>query len=108
MIALSTLPLAFGGLGLIGLSMDRHARQAAFKVKARWLRPAGWALVALSLAAVALTPNWSIAIVEWVGLAAAAAALVVLTLYHRPRMLAPFALGAAGVGALALGITALF
>jgi len=98
MSAIAALPLAFAGMGLIGLSMDRHARQAAFALQARWLRPVGWLLLALSLAASLAGPNWRFAIVEWIGLLAAAAGLVVLTLYFRPRALAPLATGAAVLG----------
>jgi len=107
MSAAAALPLAFAGLALIGLSMDRHARQAARVARPARQRPAGWLLLILSLAASLAAPNWRFAIVEWIGLAAAAAGLVVLTLYGRPRALAPLALAAATLGAVAW-IAALF
>lgn len=101
MSALAALPLAFGGLALIGLSMDRHARQAAFALPARWPRPAGWLLVVFSLAASLAAPNWRFALVEWVGLIGAAAGLVVLVLHYRARALPPLALAATALGLLA-------
>lgn len=93
MTALATLPLAFSGLALLSLSMDRHVRQAtARQHQAR--RPGGWALLTLSLAAAVLSDNWRFGLVEWIGILAAAAALVVLMLTYRPRALS----AAAAVG----------
>jgi len=86
MIALAALSLAFGGMALIGLSMDRHARQAG-SATGPALRPIGWLLLGLSLAAALLASNWRFALVEWVGLLAAAAGTVVLVLLYRPRIL---------------------
>lgn len=102
MSALAALPLALAGMALNALSMDRHARQAELPRKPRWLRAGGWALLALSLAAALLAPNWRFALVEWIGLIGAAAAGVVLLLHYRPRLLVP-----AAITALALGTAAL-
>lgn len=98
MSALASFSLAFGGMALTGLSMDRHARQAAFAIRARWLRPAGWLLIALSLVATLGAPNWRFALVEWIGLLGAAAGLVVLTLHYRARTLPAFALIGSALG----------
>lgn len=97
------LPLAFGGLSLISLSMQRHARDAGTAIDPRWLRRLGWAGVLLSLAVSFAAPNWRFALVEWVGLLAAAAALVVLVLYARPRALPMLAAGG-GLLAAASGL----
>jgi hypothetical protein len=100
MSAIAALPLAFSGMALIGLSIDRHARQAAFAIKARGTRAAGWLLLILSLAAELVAPNWRFAIIEWIGLAGAAAGIVVLILYHRPRILVALAAGGAALGVI--------
>ncbi|KTE05344.1 DUF3325 family protein, partial [Sphingopyxis sp. H115] len=81
MSAAVVLPLAFGGLSLLSLSMQRHARDAGVTVDPRWLRRLGWAGIMLSLAVAVAAPNWRFALVEWIGLIAVAAALVVLALY---------------------------
>ncbi len=98
MTAIATLPLAFSGLALLSLSMDRHVRQAAMRRRGA-RRPAGWLLLALSLAAALASDNWRFGLVEWTGIIAAAAALVVLVLVYRPRAL----LGAAVAGTV-LGV----
>jgi len=95
MTALATLPLAFSGFALLSLSMDRHLRQAAVQ-RHQARRPGGWALLALSLAVALLSGNWRFGLVEWTGIIAAAAALVVLVLVYRPRALS----GAAAAGAV--------
>lgn len=87
MSALASLPLAFSGLALIGLSMDRHARQAGRAIVDRRLRVGGWVLLGLSLMAALASANWRFGLVEWVGVIAAGAGLVVLTLLYRPRWL---------------------
>lgn len=110
MSAVAVLPLAFGGLSLIGLSMQRHARDAGLaKQRPRGLRLLGWAGVLLSLAAAVSGPDWRFALVEWIGLFGVAAALVVLALYRSPRALPWLAAGGIliGIGAsLLLSITA--
>lgn len=93
MSAAVVLPLAFWGLSLLSLSMQRHARDAGIAADPRWPRRLGWAGLLLSLAAALAAPNWRFALVEWVGLIAVAAALVVLTLYGRPRALPKLAAG---------------
>jgi len=103
MIAAVALPLAFGGLALLGLSMQRHARDAGVSIDPRWLRRLGWAAVLLSFAAALAAPNWRFALVEWIGLLAAAGGLVVLILYGRPRALPIFAAGG-GLLAAAAGL----
>ncbi len=102
MSALATLPLAFSGMALLSLSMDRHLRQVATQRRMAW-RPAGWALLAASLAIALLHGNWRFGLVEWIGVAGAAAALVVLTLAWRPAML-PAAAGIAAALGLAAGL----
>lgn len=104
MNAIAILPLAFGGLSLISLSMQRHARDVGLAKGPRWLRGLGWATVLLSLAVALVAPNWRFALVEWIGLFAVAAGLVVLALYSRPRLLPRLAAGGGlfGVAGLAL------
>ena len=92
------LPLAFGGLSLIGLSMHRHARDAGLTRPRPWLRGAGWAQLLFSLAAVLMAPNWRFALVEWAGLATVAAGLVVLVLHWRPRLLPVLAAASGLIG----------
>ena len=101
MNAVAVLPLAFGGLSLIGLSMQRHARDVGLATNPRWLRGLGCVGVLLSLTVALATPNWRFALVEWIGLLAAAAALVVLALYCRPRALPWLAAGGGLLGAAA-------
>lgn len=103
MTAALVLPLAFGSLSLLSLSMQRHARDVGVTIGPRWLRRLGWAGVFLSLAAALVAPNWRFALVEWIGLLALAAALVVLTLYGRPRALPMLAAGG-GLLATAAGL----
>ena len=105
MIAATMLALAFAGLALISLSMDRHARQTAMRVR-RWMRPAGWLCLGLSLVLVAIAPNWRFALIEWIGLAALAGALVVAVLHVRATILAPLIL-LAGSAALLLILVAI-
>jgi len=100
--ALAVLPLAFSGLSLIGLSMQRHARDAGLAANPRWLRGLGWVGVLLTLTVALAAPNWRFALVEWIGLLAAAAALVVLALYRRPRALPWLAAGGGVLGAAGL------
>lgn len=102
MSTLATLPLAFSGMALLSLSMERHSRQAAAQRRMAW-RPAGWAMLAISLAVALLHGNWRFGLVEWIGTTGAAAALVVLTLAWRPAML-PAAAGIAAALGLAGGI----
>jgi len=98
MSAAAVLSLAFGGLSLIGLSMQRHARAAGLKLAPPWLRGLGWTVLMLSLAAALAVPNWRFALVEWFGEAAAAAGLVVLALYLRPGLLPRLALAGIALG----------
>lgn len=101
MNAAMVLPLAFGGLSLISMSMHRHARDVGLTAPPSWLRGLGWAAVLVTLVAVPVAPNWRFALVEWAGLLAAAAALVVLALHWRPRALPVLAVagGVIGLGA---------
>lgn len=107
MMAATSGLMLFAGFGALSLAMHRHAGQAAPGNKlAPYMRPfraAGWILLALSLALRLASPNWGIGLVEWLGLAAAAAAGVVLMLLYRPRWLpaaAAIALGAALIALL--------
>lgn len=103
MTFLPSLLLTIAGLGCLGLSLHRHAGQAGIgkQMPAR-LRPAGWGLLVLSLAAAVTTGNWRIALVEWIGQAGLAAAVIVLLLIYRPRALprAVLIAGVCGAGAL--------
>ena len=107
MSALAALLLAVAGFALLALAMRRHAREA--EVPAGWLgltaerrRPAGFAVLAVSLAALlVLAPRWEFALIEWIGLIGAAAGLVALGLWRAPRQVPRLALacGASGVAA---------
>ncbi|MBB6425052.1 DUF3325 family protein [Sphingopyxis sp. JAI128] len=91
-------------MSLLSLSMQRHARDAGVTADPRWARRIGWAGVLLLLAAALAAPNWRFALVEWVGLAAVAAALIVLTLYGRPRALPKLATGGGLLAAAAAAL----
>lgn len=101
MNAFAVLPLAFGGLSLISLSMRRHARDAGLTSEPRWLRALGWGVISLSLVVALAASNWRFALVEWIGLAALAAALVVMLLHLVPRALPRLAIGGSVIGGFA-------
>lgn len=102
MTAIAMLAAAFAGFALIGLSMERHARQADRPVSPERARPAGWALIALSFAIAIGAPNWRFGVVQWVGMLGAGAALVLLTLYWKPSRLYALAIAALPLGVAAL------
>jgi len=82
--------LLYLGMFALAAAMSRHAPV----LLGRWHAPArvarlplaGWALVALSLVATLLTPDWSRALVTWFGLAPLTAGVVVLSLTFAPPL----------------------
>jgi hypothetical protein len=108
--------LLYLGMFALAAAMSRHAplllgpRHASARGR---LPLAGWGLVALSLVAALLTPDWSRALVTWFGLAPLAAGIVVLSLTFAPPLarasvvlaialaLAGLAMTLAGAGAAA-------
>lgn len=106
MSALASLLFATGGFAALSLTMTRHVRQvgtgAAMMPPPRW-RAAGWIALALSLVIAVATPDWHFALVQWLGLLALAAGLVVLLLWSRPALL-PKATAAAWVAAAVLSL----
>ncbi|ATY34160.1 DUF3325 domain-containing protein [Sphingomonas psychrotolerans] len=97
--------LLYLGLFALAAGMSRHAPA----LLGRWHAPrrvdrlprAGWVLIALSLVAALLTPDWSRALVTWFGLAPLAAGIVLLSLAFAPRLArvsAVLAIGMAIVG----------
>jgi hypothetical protein len=90
MMSLASLLLALGGFAALSLSMQRHARQAGprrWLPGPRYLRWIGWSFLLLSLIIRLGKPDWRPAVVEWVGALGLAAAIVVVTLIYRPRLL---------------------
>jgi hypothetical protein len=82
--------LLYLGMFALAAAMSRHAPA----LLGRWHAPArvarlpfmGWGLIALSLAAALLTPDWSRALVTWFGLAPLTAGIVVLSLTFAPPL----------------------
>ncbi|PEQ13680.1 hypothetical protein B2G71_04990 [Novosphingobium sp. PC22D] len=102
---LATFALALTGFILLALAMKRHREQMFGKGRdlplSRLARPAGFALLGLSLLPCLSAYGLSMAVTWWLGLLTAAAAPVLLLLTYRPAVLGP--LGAvAPVVALAL------
>ncbi|MGU3536627.1 DUF3325 domain-containing protein [Methylobacterium sp. A54F] len=104
------LALAFAGLAALALSLDRHHRDAfgtrVPKARARMLRLAGWAGIALSLLSAGILEDWTFGPVQWIGALIGGALGVVLLLSYRPAWLRPAALAALplALAALALGL----
>lgn len=94
--------LCFAGFAALALSLDRHHRDAlAARVpagRALPMRAAGWALIALSLAAAIAWEGWNFGPVQWIGALTGAGLLVVLVLSYRPVWLRPAALLALPLG----------
>ncbi|KQP88141.1 MULTISPECIES: DUF3325 domain-containing protein [unclassified Methylobacterium] len=90
------LALSFAGLAALCLSMDRHHRAIAgrgqSRTRARGLRLAGWAVIAVSFAAAILTSDWNFGPVQWIGSLTGAALLVVALVSYRPAWIRPAAL----------------
>lgn len=81
--------LALGAFACLALAMDRHQQDLLGRElppeRARWLRTAGWALLALSLWAALQVQPWSLGLVAWVGHISAAAAIVLLGMVAHGR-----------------------
>jgi len=101
----TALLLAIAGFGGLSLTMARHSRQAAFdgSIIARRvpMRPLSWLLIIASAIIDMAKGNWRFGLVEWIGLAGVAAAIVMLAHTYRPRLVFPLA-GAAFVLSLLL------
>ncbi|OHT18797.1 DUF3325 domain-containing protein [Edaphosphingomonas haloaromaticamans] len=98
--------LLLAAYAALSLAMRRHAAQAVpdgrlVRHEAP-LRIAGWTFLAASLALRLAAPGWRAGMVEWVGLNAAAAAIVVLALLYRPRWLPAMGLAALPLALLVL------
>ncbi|AWN41351.1 DUF3325 domain-containing protein [Methylobacterium durans] len=100
------LALSFASLAALALSLDRHHRDAflarAPKARARALRLAGWAGIAVSFAAAVAFEGWNFGPVQWIGALTGAALLVVALLSYRPQWLRPAALAALPLALVAL------
>jgi hypothetical protein len=97
--------LLYLGMFALAAAMSRHASALLGRwhapARAAHLSRAGWALIALSLAAALLTPDWSRALVMWFGLAPLTAGIVLLSLTFTPplaRISVIFAMGLAIIG----------
>jgi len=100
------LALAFAGLAALALSLDRHHRAALRgplpRGRARPLRIAGWAGLALSFAAAVASAGWNFGPVRATGAVTAAALAVSACLTYRPGWLRPAALAALPLAAALL------
>ncbi|MBC9032202.1 DUF3325 domain-containing protein [Sphingomonas sp. JC676] len=93
--------LLYLGLFTLAAAMPRHGPD----LLGRWNAPplaarlpvAGWMLLALSLAASLLTPDWPRALVAWFGLAPLAAGIVLPGLTFRAGLAQGAVLGAAAL-----------
>lgn len=98
-----SLALAFAGLAALALSLDRHHRAALRsplpRGRARPLRAAGWAGLALSFAAAVALSGWNFGPVQATGATTAAALAVATCLTYRPGWLRPAALAALPIAA---------
>lgn len=101
--------LAFGGLSLLALSLDRHHRDAfgarVPPMRMRLLRILGYAALALSLAAAIAWDGGNFGPVQWIGSLTGAALLVVAILSYAPRLLRPAALASLPAALAALLVT---
>ena len=86
-----SLLLALAGFAGLALAMPRHAAQAKLGglwiARAPWLRVFGWMALACSLFVRLTRPDWRVGLVEWVGEAGLAAAMVEIILLGRPALL---------------------
>ena len=83
--------LSFLGLAALCLSMARH-HQAVWagppeRRRVHTLRAAGWALIALSLAAAIRLDGWNFGPVHWLGSLIGAGLLLIVVQSYRPRAL---------------------
>ncbi|MDV3457531.1 DUF3325 domain-containing protein [Sphingomonas sp. HF-S4] len=105
--------LLYLGLFAIAASMSRHAAALLGGWSKHALAPrlpaVGWTMVALSLVASLLTPDWPRALVAWFGLAPLTGGVVLLGLTFAPqaaRASVVLALGLVVVGLAGLGVSA--
>ncbi|WP_157217815.1 DUF3325 domain-containing protein [Flavisphingomonas formosensis] len=91
MTPLISLLFALAGLASLALAMPRHAAQAKlgalWVARAPWLRGCGWAALGFSLLVRLARPDWRTGLIEWIGEAGLAAAIVVVVLMRRPQLL---------------------
>jgi hypothetical protein len=83
--------LGFLGLAALSLSLGRH-HQALWPTppdrrRILGLRAAGWALIALSLAAAIRLDGWNFGPVDWLGTLTGAGLLLIVVQSYRPRAL---------------------
>jgi len=92
--------LSFSGMGWLALAMDVHWGQVmhqdagAVEPRRRLLRALGAGALLLSLLACLAADRPSMAVLVWTLLLTGGALSVAMVLSHRPRWLAPLALGA--------------
>lgn len=108
MIALPSFLLAVTGLGLLCLSLHRHAAQAGLALaigrRRIRIRTGGWAMLVLALLVRLPHARWHFALVEWIAQAGLAAGCIVMILSYRPRLL-PLAIFVAAALAIILQIS---
>ncbi|MCU0949185.1 MAG: DUF3325 domain-containing protein [Porphyrobacter sp.] len=93
LLFIAALLSALGGCIALALSQQRHweAVMGCTAVPRRWLRAAGWSLIAASLAAVVARDGVSFGILVWPMVIGVAALATAATLSWRPRLLRPLA-----------------
>lgn len=83
------LGLLYLGLFALAASMSRHAQllPAHWRLSGRndRLRVAGWLLVVASLVVALASPDWPMRLLNWIGFAAVAGGIVLLSLTYGVR-----------------------
>jgi len=100
--------LLYLGMFALASGMSRHAPA----LLDRWHAPdrvarlprIGWVLIALSLAAALLVPDWPRALVAWFGLAPLAAGVLLLSLTFAPQLARTSVAVAIGLAILGLAL----
>ena len=95
--------LLYLGLFALAAAMPRHAPALLGNRSIPHLARIGWGLVALSLLAALLTPDWPVALVTWFASAPLAGGIVLLGLTYAPRFAragVPVALALTVLGAI--------
>lgn len=86
---LAALLLAYNGMTLLCLGMERHYKQvwrvALTRGRQRWLRGCGWAALALSLLACGEAWNWAMGPVGWGGMLSVGGFGLLMLLPYYPR-----------------------
>ncbi|MCX2897077.1 DUF3325 domain-containing protein [Pseudomonas mandelii] len=104
---LLALLLCYSGFTALCLSMDRHhVELLGHKPTAgrrKFLKLAGWALLAVSPWLLVARIGWGLGLVEWCAVLMLSALLLVLVLPYRPRLV----LALAGLSLLASPVAAL-